>query len=381
MDAALEAAYAAVLRRIASPAWADDFYAAPPPVGPQLDALADPATDEHWSPLRWELFHALGKIQPWQKLAVLTMACNEAPYLAEWIAHHLAIGVARIFVYTNDNDDGTDEMLRWFSANAPVTMIPVHSAPRINVQKKNYRHAVALLPELRLYEWVAVIDIDEFLLPDARYGHHMPTMLAAAPADTEALLLPWHWRHWPRDFMRGPGLLAERFAHASPGSTIKCVTRLPHLTSIARVHFPEFDGPRTLRDSEFLPVDQAGDWINKRHWPGTGAWIEHFWGKSFEEFLVKKRRGDAMDLDGPQFHRDYDSFFKWTQPLTAQNLAPWPAAMLEKTKAKLASLTTKPGFTQLQQQIEARYATYAARVRTDPALRQRHAEMLARFPK
>ncbi len=380
MNAALEAAYAATLRRIAGLAWADDIFAAPPPVGPALDALAQDTEPAHWSALRQELHNALGQIEPRQKLAVLSMACNEAPDLAEWIAHHLAIGVDTIFIYTNDNSDGTDEMLRWFVANAPVVVIPVASGPGVNVQLKNYSHALALLPELRLYEWVAVVDVDEFLLPDARYGHDMRQLLAAAPADTEALLFPWHARQWPRDFERGPGLLAERFPHALPHVITKCVTRLRHVTSLSQVHFPRFDQPRILRDSRFAIIEQTDGWY-PQYRTGAGGWIEHFWGKSFEEFLVKKRRGDAMAVAGKPFHRGYEDFFAWTVKETAENHSPWPPAMLNATQARLASFATRPGFAQLQQLIATRYAAFAETTRTDPTLRQLYDDMLGRFPR
>jgi len=248
------------------------------------------------------------------------------------------------------------------------------------VQQKNYRHALALLPELRLYEWVAVLDVDEFLLPAARYGHNMRNMLAAAPAETEALLFPWRARQWPRKFEREPGLLAERFPHSVSSKLTKCVTRLAHVTSLAWVHFPEFDGHRITRDSEFAAVDRGANW-HEQYRPESGGVVEHFWGKSFEEFLVKKRRGDAMNAPGRPFHRSFDDYFGWAETLTPEILHPWPEAMLAATKDQLARFAAKPGFAQVQDRAEARYDAYAQTVRNDPALRQLYTEMLARFPK
>lgn len=373
MDAALEAAYQSMARRIASPAWADDIFTPPPPVGTELDGLA---LDAEWSPLRRRLFAALGRIEPRQKLCVLSMACNEAAYLPEWIAHHLAIGVEKIYIYTNDNNDGTDEMLRWFAHHTPVVPIPVKSGPGVNIQQKNYRHALALLPELRLFEWVAVLDVDEFLLPAARYKHDMRNFLAAAPADSEAFMFPWHWRQWPRVFEREPGLLAERFPYAVGNKLSKCMTRLRHVTSLANVHFPEFDVPCALRDSEFALIQPDDRWNITT---GAGGWVEHFWGKSFEEYLVKMRRGEAMAVDGKPFHRRYDEFFTWTGPLQPKFLHPWPAAMLAATKAQLARFAAMPGFARMQEQTQARYAAYANSVRGDEALRSLFAEMTARY--
>lgn len=39
------------------------------------------------------------------------MMKDEALFLLEWYAHHLAVGFPKILVYTNDCSDGTDDML------------------------------------------------------------------------------------------------------------------------------------------------------------------------------------------------------------------------------------------------------------------------------
>lgn len=378
MNAAVEAAFDATIRRLASPAWADDLFFLPKPVSIELDGLAENTPQSQWSVAQQIAFTALRFIEPRHKLAVLSMASNEAPHLTEWIAHHLAIGAEKIFIYTNNNDDGTDELLHWFSHNAPVVPITVGVARGINVQQKNYNHALFLLPELRLYDWVAVLDVDEFLLPDVRYEHNLRAMIDAAPVDTETILLPWHWRIWPRDFARGQGLLAERFSHAVHHEQIKCVTRLRHVISLAQVHFPEYDRPVTIRDSAFEVIERKPWW--HLNLPGTGAWVEHFWGKSFEEFLIKQRRGETMGLRDKLFQHGMEHFFQWTQLLTPNNAAHWPDGMLRATKAKLAEFAAKPGFAMIQQMVESRYAAYAAKVRNDPDLRAIYDEMLTRFP-
>ncbi|WP_413851471.1 glycosyltransferase family 2 protein, partial [Tateyamaria sp.] len=36
---------------------------------------------------------------------------NEGAFLLEWLAHHRAVGVDHFVVFSNDCDDGTDDML------------------------------------------------------------------------------------------------------------------------------------------------------------------------------------------------------------------------------------------------------------------------------
>lgn len=380
MTPAIEAAFAATLRRISSPAWSGDFSAPQPVVGPAFDPLADMPPPREWSGLQHQLLAALRRITPRHKLAVLTMMCDDAPYIAEFIAHHLAIGVERIFVYTNNNTDSTRAVLRWFEANGLVTVLPMVTAGGIHIQRKNYHHALYLLPELRLYEWVGVIDSDEYLLPDARYDHHLPTMLDAAPADAEAILFPWHWRLGPVTFAPSPGLLAERFAHANHWDHSKSVMRLRHVWSLFRLHYPLFDGDFPLHDTLFNRIVQD-EGRPDRQCTGAGGWTEHFWTKSFTEFVVKKRRGEAPGLRGETaFLRPYEAYFEFNQPRTPANRAPWPEAMLARTREWLARFAARPGYAALQARWEADFAAHAAATHADPGLRAIYNELLARFP-
>lgn len=58
----------------------------------------------------------------------ISVACmrDEALFVVEWVAHHLAAGFDRIIVYTNDCSDGTDKLLEAMSRFMPVehTTIP-----------------------------------------------------------------------------------------------------------------------------------------------------------------------------------------------------------------------------------------------------------------
>ncbi|MEQ3709894.1 MAG: glycosyltransferase family 2 protein, partial [Tateyamaria sp.] len=42
---------------------------------------------------------------------VITTMRNEGAFLLEWLAHHRAVGVDHFVVFSNDCDDGTDDML------------------------------------------------------------------------------------------------------------------------------------------------------------------------------------------------------------------------------------------------------------------------------
>jgi hypothetical protein len=375
-NAAIEAAFEATRRRIEAPGWADEG-ALPAAIGTDLDGLAEDVPPHEWSDGRRTTFEALRGVKPRQALAVLTMARDEAPFLPEWIAHHLAIGADRIFVYTNNNSDGTDRLLHWFSQNAPVVPIHTTAAPGVNIQWKNYEHAVFLLPELRLYEWVAVVDVDEFLVPEARFNHHLPTMLAATPRDTDSILFPWRSRLWDRAFAGQPGLLAERYPHAFDNALFKHVTRTGRITSLRHVHAPSLDWDGVVRDTAFVPVEDVWD---GKHRSTDGGWVDHYWAKSFEEFIVKKRRGDSLELADGNFKRSFEEFFTWTFPGRSENHLPLPESLLAAVKHELGRFEAMPGYGPLKAALDGSYATFAAQIREDAELRRIYNEFVERYP-
>jgi len=96
-----------------------------------------------------------------QVLAV-SMMKDEAPFLLEWFAHHLAVGFTDILVYTNDCSDGTDTMLQRLEelglGHHRENVIAQGQKP----QPSALKHAQAE-PIVRQADWVLNFDADEFL--------------------------------------------------------------------------------------------------------------------------------------------------------------------------------------------------------------------------
>ena len=42
---------------------------------------------------------------------IVTTMKNEGPFILEWIAYHLSIGFTGFTVFSNDCDDGTDQII------------------------------------------------------------------------------------------------------------------------------------------------------------------------------------------------------------------------------------------------------------------------------
>ncbi len=88
---------------------------------------------------------------------------NEGKYLPEWIEYHKLIGVSRFFIYDNESNDNTEEILEPYVADGTVTYI---NWPGKAQQKIVFDHIINCFQnEVRL---MGFLDADEFLLPLAQ---------------------------------------------------------------------------------------------------------------------------------------------------------------------------------------------------------------------
>jgi len=93
----------------------------------------------------------------------LSIACimkNEGAYLHEWLEFHIAAGVDRFYLFDNDSEDNTYEILKPYIENRTVVYIRF---PGKTVQLHAYNIACDLCKGTS--RWLALIDADEFLHP------------------------------------------------------------------------------------------------------------------------------------------------------------------------------------------------------------------------
>ncbi|XP_047319898.1 glycosyltransferase family 92 protein RCOM_0530710-like [Impatiens glandulifera] len=90
------------------------------------------------------------------ELCVCTMAWNQASALREWIVYHSWLGVERWFIYDNNSNDGTKDVIEEL-ANYNVSR---HVWPWIKTQEAGFSHcAIRARTECN---WVGFFDVDEF---------------------------------------------------------------------------------------------------------------------------------------------------------------------------------------------------------------------------
>ena len=187
-----------------------------------------------------------------------------------------------------------------------------------------------------------------------------------------AVLYEWLWYNSGMIFERRPGTLAERFEYASPHWLTKPLARLRDLLTMRLQHLPELRADDcAIVDSTFRPVDVDNMWT--RHEPNYGGGrINHYWPKSFQEFSLKKARGDALPLPAwdNEYRRAFSLFFQWNAPETPDTWVPPDPTLAIKVKRRCEALRALDGVPECEAEIERRFGTLLARYRDKGGLEQ-----------
>ncbi|MBS0615879.1 MAG: glycosyltransferase family 92 protein [Verrucomicrobia bacterium] len=114
---------------------------------------------------------------PKYKLTVCAIFKNEAPWLKEWVTYHEKLGVQHFYLYNNDSTDHYAEVLKPFIDRGVVELIEWDSQDKSHHAYGGLMDAPWSACQLGAYndcmkkralgkaQWVAVIDIDEFIVP------------------------------------------------------------------------------------------------------------------------------------------------------------------------------------------------------------------------
>jgi Glycosyl transferase family 2 len=226
------------------------------------------------------------------RLAVCAIFKNEAPFLEEWLAWHRVIGVSHFFLYDNGSTDGGADLIR---GAADITL---SDWPRRPGQLAAYRDVIA--HHARRYDWVAFIDVDEFIHP----LEDDTVWPALARADGfSAMLVHWRvfgpsgWDHRP------PGLVLENYIQRSPDDDagnrhVKTIVRGADVLD-AGINPHEFatSGPVCNAAGQAVPNIAIQTTACHQH-----LVINHYQSRSRQDWAEKLARGSAMiEQAGPRY--------------------------------------------------------------------------------
>ncbi len=273
-------------------------------VGPELDGLATVVQQGRASPD--PMLHLLAAVrrhvEPTNGLAAVATARNEGPYIVNWIAYHRAMGVEHFFIYSNDNDDDSDGLLFALAHAGIITCLPNRVESTVSIQNKAYNHAFLCVPEILDYRWIAVIDLDEYIVVDPGSSSSLAAFLQLQEArggDAVAL----NWRGFGSDgqatFSDRP--LIERIVgrEARLNPHVKTITRsnrvwgsAPHMSIWPdRVSGLALD---SCGEPHFSPGRLGGAGAHRNREDAGPAWINHYYSKSFPECVWKFARNSVQ---------------------------------------------------------------------------------------
>jgi len=239
---------------------------------------------------------ARAAVTPRRGLCVLACLRDEGVYLLDWIAHHRALGAEHFFLYSNDNTDGSDDLLAALARAGEITWVVNDVPPGAAPQYKAYGHALQMLPEILDYRWVAVIDLDEALAFDTALHASFGDYLAwQEREDVDAIALNW--------VVFGSGGLASRERRPVTERFLRRHAVDRHVKSLCRprrfvhaqAHYPvaPFGQAWTFRGAEggAHPQEREGNAAAFSPRPSDRqAWVAHYAMKSAEEFALRRSR-------------------------------------------------------------------------------------------
>jgi hypothetical protein len=318
------------------------------------DFFHDLRDENEWSLLRCLNFLYRAKICPTKRIALVTSIRDEGINLLEWIAHHRLLGIDDFIIYANDITDGSADLLNMLAVQEVIQLVWNTTAladvgPTVfPVQAKAFFHACEFLRESRDYEFLYFADPDEFLVTRPMLEH--PDMLR--PLDdlwgriggAAAVAFSWKWFGSHCAYRRGPGLNFQRFRHAVHADKVKTIARTNRCLSFSTSHMPRLPHGDVVLDGSLNPVAAPGFQMPASY--GYGQ-VNHYWNKSFEEFICKNARvGGRLPVE---------SFFDYGDNRRLGAPENVPAVWLERLTAEIMFLKALPGVAGELPKIEAAF--------------------------
>lgn len=254
-------------------------------------------------------FHFRSKSTPkyTYKLAISAMFRNEAPWLKEWLVyHHHVLGVDHFYLYNNESTDNYEEILAPFVEKGIVEVIdwksiPAHyrddyklpsDPPQVGYQLGSLNECLRKRA-LGKAEWVAVMDLDEFIVPAQGKETFFAMMDKAAKNRIGTIRLFWRVFGTSEIYdLSANDLLTEKMIHRAPDDH-------PWHKLCKSIHRPEAIKECMLHEAAKL---------HKKYWTKTVAptecSIHHYWFRT-EKFAAGKRGHnlDSIRKSSEEFNR------------------------------------------------------------------------------
>lgn len=234
------------------------------------------------------------------KVSICAIFKNEAKYLKEWIVYNKTVGVEHFYLYNNNSTDNYESILEEFIKSGVVTLI---DWPMQQGQMAAYNDCVEKFSEES--NWIGFLDLDELVVP-IKYDNIYDFL--KLHNNKPSVLLYWKMfctsGHISRNHNK---LMSEDF-----------VVSWPKLVNIGKFFFnTSFDYLNNNKENKTMHFHWSG--YKKIKLPPVNCYgkvcfldynpmndkelpiqINHFFSKSYNEYLEKISRGDAFFVKNPR---------------------------------------------------------------------------------
>ena len=175
-------------------------------------------------------------------IGLVAVCKNERDLVAEWLAFHAAVGFDGFILYDNNSDDGTAAAALAMRGDLAVEVVPWPSrAP--DYQTAAYDDAARRL--VRRFEWIAFLDLDEFLLPvrDGSVG----AFVSRVAGNAQGIAVNWALHGSSGRLAAPTGLVTENYLRRAGDSAwfnnhVKVLVRSAAYLRAENPHFVQISG-------------------------------------------------------------------------------------------------------------------------------------------
>lgn len=265
------------------------------------------------------------------ELSICAVFQQEGRFLKEWIEFHKLVGIEHFYLFNNDSTDNYLEVLQPYIEAGEVDLIDWPSPPNedkthCQFQYDVYRYCAHQLAYGQT-RWLAIIDIDEFLLP---LQHASVIDFLREHEDYGTVLL--HWRYFGTSYIeRIPDdkLMIECLVrcylpvHIATEDTRKSIIK-PHRTPIVNIHVSKSPYGTYLANPGHDP-----SWYQGRKIPSVipEMRINHYVSRDVE-FIREVKRPRREKLHNTKWSEEtLQRFIEAYNEIENTDIFPWVAAL------------------------------------------------------
>lgn len=241
------------------------------------------------------------------KFAICCQIKNERRFIEEWCEYHLNLGFDDIYLYEDYGSESHKDLIDKYDN------VHLNSIKDVGVQNHNscvtqnqlYKKLLCDFKKEGIYDWVAFIDIDEFIMLDEGYNLEK---LVSEYEDYAGIWLAWKMYNACGHIERPKGGVLENYTYPLNEKSWMCLDSsngkylIWNKKSIVNLHkantwfnIHEIKGGCDINYSQNIHAPK----VFKK------AWINHYFTKSWEDYCDRMQRRGNMRND----LRTFDQFF------------------------------------------------------------------------